>query len=576
MIAAVLVLESLHDKASVADRWMKQTCVSIDGYDIRRRCLSVAGGTIAGMTRHTSFRFCLDLSVEQERVLSRHVGAARFAFNQALRLHLDARTIVRGGQRQASRVVADVDHTYLDGAKGAPRVPWSGFDLINAFNTWKRSEAAGRRFVVGTDGTTQVEVTGLVWRDQVVAQVFEEGAVDLGRGLKACNDSRTGSRKGPRVGFPRFKKKNPTGGSFRIRNKTHSGPTGILSGIRVGDGGRARSVSLPKIGTLRVREDTRRLRRMITKGRARILHVTVSRGANRWWISITVEATDLHPAARHTPEHTGVSASVETRQDDARRGVVQQSKKGSVGVDRGLHALAVVGTSDGVEVLRVENPRAFRRGLKRLRRLSKAVSRKKRGSTNRKKAVVRLGQQHARIRDRRRHVLHQVSNQLVKNHARLVLEDLNITGMRANRQLSRAISDAAWGELARQITYKQAWRGGQVMRADRWFPSSKTCSACGTLRKDLTLRDRTFECGSCGHVMDRDLNAAVNLAAWAENHPPSVEYGAGCGVARVGDRQAAGPVKNAHRQDTPTRRDTRRHGDKGLDEVGTSQTAPAT
>jgi len=149
-------------------------------------------------------------------------------------------------------------------------------------------------------------------------------------------------------------------------------------------------------------------------------------------------------------------------------------------------------------------------------------------------------------------VLHQVSNQLVKNHDRLVLEDLNITGMTSNRKLSRAISDAAWGELARQVTYKQAWRGGQVLLADRWFPSSKTCSACGTLRKDLTLKDRVFACRSCGHVMDRDLNAAVNLAAWAENHTPTAEDTGGAGrVARVGDRQAAGPVTNAHRQNTP-------------------------
>ncbi|MEU4362871.1 RNA-guided endonuclease TnpB family protein [Promicromonospora sp. NPDC023987] len=246
-----------------------------------------------------------------------------------------------------------------------------------------------------------------------------------------------------------------------------------------------------------------------------------------------------------------------------------------VGVDRGLHALAVAGSSDGVEVLRAGNQRTLRRGLPRLRRLSRAVSRKKKGSRNRQKAAVRLGRQHARIRDRRNHHLHQVSNQLVKNHARLVLEDLNITGMTTNRNLSRAISDAAWGELARQITYKQAWRGGHVLLADRWFPSSKTCSTCGTLRKGLALTDRMFECHECGHVMDRDLNAAVNLAAWAENHTPAVTDGAGRGVVRVGDRQAAGPVDNAYRQDTPTHPAPPGRGGKGLDDVGTSQTAPA-
>jgi putative transposase len=470
------------------------------------------------MPRHTSFRFCLDLSLEQERVLSHHVGAARFAFNQALRLHKDALEEVRSSQPLGSdpdegraghgRLSADV------------RVPWTGFDLINAFNAWKRSEAAGRRFVVDTTGQIRVQVTGLPWRNQVSSQVFEEAVVDLGRGLKAVTDSRIGARKGPKVGFPRFKKKSPTGGSFRIRNKA-----GGRTAIRVGDGGRARSVTLPKIGVLRVRECTRRLRRMICTGRARILNVTVSQGVNRWSISVTVEAADLHPNLRHALQPPAEAPAP------------------------------------------------------RLRRLSKAVSRKKKGSKSRKKAVVRLGRQHARVRDRRRHVLHQVSNQLVKNRARLVLEDLNITGMTKNRKLSRAIDDAAWGELARQITYKQAWHGGRVVLADRWFPSSKTCSSCGTLRKELALKDRMFECQSCGHVMDRDLNAAVNLAAWAENHTSTtpadtVADGGGRGVARVGDRQAAGPVKKAHRQDTPPAPALVAVAARELDDVGTKPQAP--
>ncbi|WP_253869141.1 RNA-guided endonuclease InsQ/TnpB family protein [Promicromonospora umidemergens] len=519
------------------------------------------------MPRHTSFRFCLDLSVEQERVLSRHVGAARFAFNQALRLHKDARSAAYRGQPQKAGTGPDGAQHGDSGVPGV-RVPWSGFDLVNAFNAWKRSAAAGRRFLVDAAGQTQIHVTGLVWRDQVLAQVFEEAAVDLGRGLKAAADSLARSRKGPTVRFPRFKKKSPTSGSFRIRNKIGKG----RSSIRVGDGDRPRSVTLSKIGTLRVREDTRRLRRMIATGRARIVFVTVSRGASRWWISITVEAADLHPAMRHTPRRAGAPSQVVA--DD-----IQHGGQGWVGVDRGLHALVVAGASDGVEVLRADNQRAMRRGLPRLRRLAQAVSRKEKGSKNRQKAVARLGRQHARIRNRRRHVLHQVSNQLVKNHDRLVLEDLNITGMRSNRTLSRAISDAAWGELARQITYKQAWRDGHVLLADRWFPSSKTCSACGALRKGLTLKDRTFECGECGLALDRDLNAAVNLAAWAENHTLTTRAGtaaegAGCGAARVGDRQAAGPVTNAYRQDTPTHHTPPGRGGKGLDEVGTSQTAP--
>jgi putative transposase len=202
-----------------------------------------------------------------------------------------------------------------------------------------------------------------------------------------------------------------------------------------------------------------------------------------------------------------------------------------VGVDRGLHALAVAGTATGTEVQRIGNSRALQRGLPRLRRLSRSVSRKKKGSKNRHKAVVLLSRHHARIRHRRQHALHQASNLLVKNHDLLVLEDLNITGMTSNRRMSRAISDAAWGELARQISYKQAWRDGHVVLADRWLPSSKTCSACSTIRRNLTLKDRVFGCHECGLVMDRDLNAAVNLAVWAENHHSTVENDAGVVVS---------------------------------------------
>jgi putative transposase len=486
------------------------------------------------MARHTTFRFCLDPTVEQSVAFARHVGAARFAYNQCLRLHLDAREHHRALERRGAGA-SEVDRA-RDG------VPWSRFSLINALNRWKRSEAAGRRFLVTGDGVADVEVTGLAWRDEVSSQVLEEGAVDVGRGLAAWIESRSGKRTGRPIGHPRFKKKSPTGGSFRMRNKTTRG----RASIRIGDAG-PRSVTLPRIGTVRVREDTRRLRRMIANGRARILQATVTRGVRRWWISVTVEAADLHPAVQHPTRPV----------DDA---------TGWVGVDRGLHALVVAGTRDGAETLRVQAPKALAVGLRRQRRLARAVSRKKRGSGNRRKAGARLAKHHVRVRDTRQHFLHQVSNQLVQTHDRLVLEDLNITGIMSNRRLARAVGDAAWGELARQITYKQHWRSGQVVVADRWFPSSKTCSSCGTLRKVLTLKDRTYTCGHCGLVLDRDLNAAANLAAWAEDHTR--------GEVQVGDRQAAGPVINACRRDG-TGPHTR-VGETSPDDAGTLvQAAPA-
>jgi len=466
------------------------------------------------MSRHTTFRFCLDPTVEQEAVLARHAGAARFAFNQCLRLHLQARAERRG---DASVVV-----------------PWTGFDFINLFNGWKKTEQAGRIICVDAGGDAEVVATGLAWRTRVCQQVFEEAVVDLGKALGAWTDSRRGERGGRRVGHPRFKKKGQCVESFRLRNRH---PRNGRPAIRVGDI-HPRSVILPGIGTVRVHDDTRRLRRLLAKGRGKVLFATVTRRAGRWWVTLNLEAADLNPNQQHTP-----------------RG--EADPGGWVGVDRGLSAFLVAATSDGDEVARIADPpKALAAGMGRQRRLARAVTRKPCGSRNRRKAAARLGRHHARVRNIRQHFLHQVTNQLVKTHDRLVIEDLNVAGMLSNHRLARAISDTGWAEFARILTYKQGWRNGHVAVADRWFASSKTCSGCGTIRGELGLGERTYRCDACGLTLDRDLNAAVNLATWAENNH-----------ARVRDPQAGGPVTNAHRQERSGRHP--RDGETDSDDVGT-------
>ncbi|PSK30094.1 helix-turn-helix domain-containing protein [Nocardia seriolae] len=175
------------------------------------------------MSRHTTFRYCLDPTVEQQQALARHADAARFAFNKSLDFVKTALT-----QRET-----DPDQ----------QVPWTGFSLIDAFNTWKETEAAGRVIAVDPAGVAEIEVTGLAWRDEVCQQAFEEAAVDCGRALTAFSDSRTGNRKGKKVGFPRFKKKNSTTPAFRLRNRTSKAGR---AAIRVGDNGIPRSVTLPR------------------------------------------------------------------------------------------------------------------------------------------------------------------------------------------------------------------------------------------------------------------------------------------------------------------------------------------
>ena len=428
------------------------------------------------MSRHTTFRFCLDPTVEQDEVLARHAGASRFAFNQCLRIVKTALT-----QRKTDPNT---------------NVGWTGFDLINAFNAWKKTEDAGRLFTVNTHGSAEVAITGLPWRRQVCQQVFEEAAVDLGKGLAAWSDSRSGKRKGKRVGFPRFKKKTGEIPSFRLRNKH---PQGKPPAIRVGEHSRARSVTLPGIGQIGVHDDTRPLRRMLAKNRAKICFVTISHHGGRWWVALNVEAADLHAAYQHPK-----------RPDN--------DQDGWVGVDRGLSAFVVTAAADGTELARIADaPKALAAGMKQQQRLAKSLSRKKKGSHNRKDAAARLGRHHQHVTNVRRHFLHQVSNEVVKTHARLVIENLNVQGMLANHRLARAISDAGWAEFARLVKYKQAWRGGQLVEADRWYPSSQLCSICGDRRTDLSLADRMFACAK-GHSMDRDLNAAINLARWGQRH----------------------------------------------------------
>jgi putative transposase len=452
--------------------------------------------------RYTTFKFAFDPTPEQAKILARHAGASRFAFNQCLQWVTEA----------------------LEARKANPSqtVPWSGFDLINAFNRWKVNETAGRVFVVAPDGTTTKEVTGLSWRREVSAQVFEEAAVDLSRGLARYAQARG------RVGFPHRKRKGGHRESFRLRNKKDPGGRG---GIRVGEA-HPRSITLPKIGTVRVHDDTRRLRRMlrpvrhldprtgeaVERPRARVLFATVTRRVDRWHICLSVEAPDYHHCLRH-------------------RHQVQREAQRFVGIDRGLTAFVVAAGSNGVEVARFIAPRPLARQHSRVRRRSRALSRAQRGSRNRLKAARSLARQHHRIANIRRSFLHQVSSQLAKTHSGLAVEDLPVANLIHNRRLARAITDAGWAEFARQLRYKTAWLGGELVVCDRWFPSTKTCFACGWIAQRISLGTRIFRCGGCGLVIDRDCNAAANLAAWAED--------AKLKVAQAPDRQAGGRVTHA-------------------------------
>jgi putative transposase len=183
------------------------------------------------------------------------------------------------------------------------------------------------------------------------------------------------------------------------------------------------------------------------------------------------------------------------------------------GLDLGIKSLAVVADSDGHVLHVVKGVNALQHAQERLRVANKAYSRTKRGSNGRTKAAARLGTIHARVAHLRTNLAHQLSHELATTLTKLTVEDLNVAGMVQLHTLARHIADAGFGDLGRLLGYKGTWYGLELVVADRWFPSSKTCSGCGKVNAQLTLADRTYVC-ACGLTLDRDVNAAVNLARW--------------------------------------------------------------
>lgn len=160
--------------------------------------------------------------------------------------------------------------------------------------------------------------------------------------------------------------------------------------------------------------------------------------------------------------------------------------------------------------------------LRKLRRLGRSHSRKQRGSANRARAAAKLARHHARVTSLRADALHKATGQLATRYETVVVEDLLVTGMLANRRLARAIADQGFGTARRMLGYKTGWNGGRLILADRWFPSSKTCSGCRWRKPSLTLSERTFRCDACGLSLGCDISAAINLRDLAASGAESI------------------------------------------------------
>ena len=288
--------------------------------------------------------------------------------------------------------------------------------------------------------------------------------------------------------YPRFKKKGIYD-SFRADNGP---PQKGMSAVKVA----GKKVQLPVIGWIRLKEAIR------FKGQ--IKSVVISRKADRWFAAISIDTENLP----HVHKSHGI-----------------------VGVDLGINTFATLSNGNDND-----GPRAHRRLLGKLQRLSKNLSRKQKGSRNRNKARVNLSRLHARIQNIRIDNLHKLTTHLALNHHKIGIEQLNVKGMIKNRRLSRHIMDQSFYEFRRQLEYKSKWYGCDIIVADQFFPSSKRCHACHQINSNLKLSDRRWLC-ECGAEHDRDLNAAMNLEQLARTVSST-------GIHACGEGSSGLPVKH--------------------------------
>jgi len=412
-----------------------------------------------------AYKFALKPTAIQERKLRQHTGAARFVYNYLIsQCRDDIHT--RAEEREC-------------GVPESKLTPFtfklSAYDMRNYWNHTKRECAP--------------------WWPEVSKEIGNDAARRAHDSMKNWLDSRSGKRKGRRVGFPRFHKRG-----------YHESCTFWAEPLRVNPD--RHSVTLPKIGTIKTYENTRGLQRKIAKGTARIIRATISRGFNYWHVSFAVYERKRIPETHRNP------GSV-------------------VGIDMGVGDHVIVAANPhGDEVMRRGLPPSVKRDESRVRHLQRKMSRKrgpdKRAKTTPSNRWIRANNQvrkyHNTMANVRRDFAAKAAHDVAKNYETVVIEDLNVRSMMVRggaykRGLNRAIAQASFADLRRRITYKTQWNGGTTIVADRWFPSSKTCSRCGEVKSKLSLSEREYICHRCGVAVDRDLNAATNLAKLAVPKP---------------------------------------------------------
>jgi len=308
-----------------------------------------------------------------------------------------------------------------------------------------------------------------------------------------------GLKKG-KVAYPQFKKKKDNKGSFyftEVKLSDINTNSKVFKKMTHNENLKRQYLKVPNLGCVKMMQRVR--------FNGKINGVVVSQEGNRYFASFSMMITE--DEYKRTHPH-----------------VKEIHREESIGIDVGIKSALVL--SDGVSV---ESPKPLKQNLRKIKRLSRQLSKRthartkqerlegKKKSNNYRKLSVKLSNAQRKVTNIRRDFTQKVTTILTTHYGQIALEDLNVKGMVRNHRLAQAVSDVAFGELSRQIEYKSEYNGVTVKKADRFYPSSKTCSVCGNVKHDLTLKDRTYRCDKCGAVMDRDYNASLNLLSLLSN-----------------------------------------------------------
>ncbi|MHA6801759.1 RNA-guided endonuclease InsQ/TnpB family protein (plasmid) [Bounagaea algeriensis] len=472
--------------------------------------------------RLRAYRFALNPTGQQLEALQQHAGAARWAYNHALAVKNEAH---RRRSLQIDELVT-LGWTEARARKMATvKVP-SKQQIQKDWNCFKGDDRYGRPGIC-------------TWWRAVSTYAFQSAFKDADQAFQNFFNSLSGKRAGGPVGMPKFKKKGRSKDSFRLHHAVKS-PTIRLDGYR--------RLQMPRfrpgdLGSVRLHDSAKRLSRALDRGGV-VQSVTVSRGGKRWYAAVLVDEPDITPGR-------------ETQRGPSHR----QKANGRVGVDLGVKHLAALSTGEVID-----NPRHLDRSRRRMVRLQRELSRRQgpdkrtgRKASNRwRRTRAELSKLQQHIAEQRAAHLHQVTKDLCTRFAEVAIEDLNVAGMtssakgtaeapgrgvRAKAGLNRQVLDAAPGEFRRQLEYKASWYGATIAYADRFAPTSKACSACGAVKTKLRLSERVYTCDGCGHTVDRDVNAAVNIAAVAVPVAPDrgdTENARGAPVSPTAPSGAAG------------------------------------